>query len=96
MDLNLIATITGSIGVFFVSVSFFPQLYDIYKHKNVKGTTWGLVICQIFACLTIGVSSVINYYLYGISNLPIVIANVIVLTTICNIGFFKCKYRNNI
>ena len=75
LNLKFISLILGFIGCFFVIFSFSCQLYEIYKKKSAKGTSWGLIISQIITCLLLGTSAAINIYLDGIINLPFLVAN---------------------
>ena len=92
MNLQNISLILGFVGCFFVIFSFVCQLYEIYKKKSAKGTSWGMIFCQIFTCLTLGASAAINIYLDGILNLPFLIANLSLLLLFFVMIYLKIKY----
>lgn len=92
LDLKLISLILGFLGCFFVIFSFSCQLYEIYKQKSAKGTSWGLLISQIITCLLLGSSAAINIYLDGVINLPFLVANVSLLFLFFVMIYFKKIY----
>ena len=93
MDLETLSLIFGFIGCFFVVFSFICQLYEIYKKKSADGTSWGLIISQVFTCLLLGSSAGINVYLDGIVNLPFLIANGSLFILFLIMIYLKCKYN---
>lgn len=93
MDLKTLSLIFGFIGCFFVVFSFICQLYEIYKKKSADGTSWGLIISQVFTCLLLGSSAGINVYLDGIVNLPFLIANGSLFILFLIMIYLKCKYN---
>lgn len=93
MNLEVLSLIFGFIGCFFLVFSFICQLYEIYKKKNADGTSWGLIISQVFTSLLLGSSAGINVYLDGIINLPFLIANGSLLILFFIMIYLKCKYN---
>ena len=94
MNLELISLIIGFIGCFFVILSFSFQLYEIYKTKTAKGTSWGMIISQIFTCILFGSSAAINIYLTGINNLPFFVANLTLLVLFIVMIYLKLEYND--
>ena len=95
MRLELISLISGFFGCCFVIVSFIFQLYEIYKTKNAKGTSWGLIVNQILTCMLFGLSAGINVYLSGVINLPFLVANTTLLLLFFVMSYLKIIYTNN-
>ena len=73
-------------------MSFVFQLYDIYKTKTAKGTTWGLIVSQLITCLLLSCSAGINIYLDGILNLPFFLANGSLFLLFIVMSYLKFKY----
>ena len=92
MNLELLSLILGFIGCFFVILSFSFQLYEIYRTKTAKGTSWGMIIAQIFTCFLFGSSAAINIYLTGINNLPFFVANLTLFLLFIVMIYLKIKY----
>lgn len=95
MRLELISLICGFVGCCFVIFSFVFQLYEIYKTKNAKGTSWGLIINQIITCILFGLSAGINVYLTGVTNLPFLVANSTLLLLFFVMSYLKIIYSKN-
>ena len=91
-SLTIISLTLGFIGCFFVIFSFVCQLYQIYRTKNAKGTSWGLITSQMITCLAFGSSAAINIYLGGLINMPFLIANSILLLLFVVMSYMKCIY----
>jgi len=92
MNLPGISLFLGFTGCFFVIFSFMFQLYEIYKNKSAKGTSWGMITCQIFTCFFLGTSAAINIYIDGILHLPFLIANTTLLFLFFVMIYLKQKY----
>ena len=92
-ELQIISIILGFTGCFFLVSSFIFQLYDIFKNKTAKGTTWGLIISQLLTCFLLGSSAGINVYLDGIINLPFLIANGSLFFLFLVMSYFKVIYN---
>ena len=95
-NLSVISLSLGFIGCFFVTVSFFFQLYQIHRSKNAKGTSWGLIISQIITCITFGTSAAINVYIGGMVNMPFLVANSILFILFLVMSYMKYNYDNMI
>ena len=93
--LGLISIILGFIGCGFVIFSFICQLYEIYKTKNAKGTSWGLIISQIFTCISFGASAGINVYLGNLISLPFLVANTGLIILFIIMSLMKYSYDKN-
>ena len=93
--LGLISIVLGFIGCGFVIFSFICQLYEIYKTKNAKGTSWGLIISQIFTCISFGASAGINVYLGNLISLPFLVANACLILLFIIMACMKCSYDRN-
>ena len=91
-DLQILSLIFGFIGCIFLVMSFVFQLYDIYKTKTAKGTTWGLMVSQLITCLLLSCSAGINVYLDGILNLPFFLANGSLFLLFIVMSYLKFKY----
>ena len=91
-DLQILSLIFGFIGCIFLVMSFVFQLYDIYKTKTAKGTTWGLIVSQLITCLLLSCSAGINVYLDGILNLPFFLANGSLFLLFIVMSYLKFKY----
>ena len=91
-SIAIISLTLGFIGCFFVIFSFICQLYTIYKTKDARGTSWGLILSQIITCLSFGSSAAINVYLGGLINIPFLIANSILFALFIIMSYMKYKY----
>lgn len=91
-SITIISLTFGFIGCFFVIFSFICQLYTIYKTKDAKGTSWGLILSQIITCLCFGSSAAINVYLGGLINMPFLIANGILFILFILMSYMKYEY----
>tara|TARA_B110000008_G_C16686221_1_gene450827 strand:+ start:224 stop:511 length:288 start_codon:yes stop_codon:yes gene_type:complete len=92
MNWPFISLILGFTGCFFLISSFVFQLYEICKTKSAKGTSWGMIWCQIFTCFCLGTSAAINVYIDGILNVPFLIANTSLLFLFFVMAYLKKKY----
>ena len=94
MDNNfgIISLVLGFTGCFGIVVSFMAQLKSIYTTRNATGTSWGLIILQLFASFCLGISSGINTYFEGISNLPFLVTNVLVVILFIIMCYMKCTF----
>jgi uncharacterized protein with PQ loop repeat len=90
--INVISLIFGFIGCVSVIFAFIYQLNEIYKSKNAKGTSWGLIMAQIITCLAFGSSAAINVYLGGLLNIPFLIANTILFILFLLMSYMKYSY----
>ena len=90
--LPIISLTSGFIGCFFVIFSFVCQLYEIYKTKNARGTSWGLIMSQIVTSIAFGTSAGINVYVGGSINLPFLVANSILLILFIVMSYMKYLY----
>ena len=91
-NLAIISLALGFMGCFFVIFSFMCQLYQIYRSKNAKGTSWGLIISQIITCIAFGTSAGINVYLGGMINMPFLAANSILFILFLVMSYMKYNY----
>lgn len=91
-SIAIISLTLGFIGCFFLIFSFICQLYTIYKTKDARGTSWGLILSQIITCLSFGSSAAINVYLGGLINTPFLIANSILFALFIIMSYMKYEY----
>ena len=91
-DLQILSLILGFIGCLFLVMSFVFQLYNIYKTKTAKGTTWGLIVSQLITCFLLSCSAGINLYVDGILNLPFLAANSSLFLLFIVMSYLKLKY----
>ena len=95
-NLYISSLVLGFIGCIGIIVSFIAQLRSMYINKDPNGTSWGLIILQIFASLFLGISSSINIYVDGISSLPFLVTNITVMILFFVMSYFKCKFTNEL
>ena len=94
-DILEVSTLTlGFAGCLGIIVSFIAQLHTIYKTKDATGTSWGLIILQLFASTCLAISSGINIYKDGIANLPFLVTNISVLFLFIIMSYMKYTYNN--
>tara|TARA_B100000242_G_C42862114_1_gene400185 strand:- start:148 stop:462 length:315 start_codon:yes stop_codon:yes gene_type:complete len=96
MNLAVISLILGFTGCIFVISSFVSQLYEIYKTKSGKGTSWGMIWFQICTSFCFGANAAINMYIDGILNAPLFIANVTLLFLFVVMIYLKKKYDKEV
>lgn len=94
MSLEIWSLITGFLGCIGIAISFVMQLYEIYKKKDGSGTSWGMIILQLLASICLATSSSINIYVDGVSNVPFLITNLMVIILFIVIAFLKVKYKS--
>jgi uncharacterized protein with PQ loop repeat len=94
MTFEIWSLITGFLGCIGIAGSFVTQLYDIYKKKDGSGTSWGLIILQLFASVCLAISSSINIYIDGISNVPFLVTNIMVIILFIIISVLKVHYKS--
>ena len=94
MVLEIWSLITGFFGCIGIAISFVMQLLDIYRKKDGSGTSWGMIILQLFASICLAISSSINIYVDGISNVPFLVTNIMVIILFIIIAFLKVKYKS--
>jgi MtN3 and saliva related transmembrane protein len=77
----------GLFGAFLSAITFIPQVIQAYKSKSVKDLNTGMLFI-IF-------SSVIIWLVYGIAknDLPIIIANSIILILSGVLLYFKATFK---
>ena len=87
MILNFILKYIGFFAAFCTTIAFLPQALKVWKTKSTKD-----ISLYMFIIFTIGVFS---WLVYGIiiSDLPIILANVVTLILSLFILVFKLKYK---
>ena len=85
--LNFIIEYIGFFAAFCTTIAFLPQALKVWKTKSTKD-----ISLYMFIIFTIGVFS---WLVYGIiiSDLPIILANVVTLILSLFILVFKLKYK---
>jgi len=80
----------GYIAGILTTISFVPQVIQIYKTKSAKD-----VSLSMFLLFTAGV---LMWLVYGIQSqaVPVIAANSITLLLSCVILFFKLKYKKTL
>jgi len=91
-NFNIISLVFGFLGCFGIIVSFMAQLKSIYNSMDASGTSWGLIVLQIIASCCLGISSGINTYFDGISNLPFLVTNLVVILLFIIMCYMKCTF----
>lgn len=86
MELDLII---GIIGAILSSISFLPQVVQIWKTKSADDLSMATIVLLA--------SNGTSWLVYGILKdaMPLVITNAIVLIMLLLIIFLKIKYRGN-
>ena len=87
MILSFILKYIGFFAAFCTTIAFLPQALKVWKTKSTKD-----ISIYMFIIFTIGVFS---WLIYGIiiSDLPIILANVVTLILSLFILVFKLKYK---
>jgi len=85
--INFILKYIGFFAAFCTTIAFYPQAVKVWKTKSTKD-----ISLSMFIIFTIGVFS---WLVYGvvISNLPIILANTVILTLSLFILIYKLKYK---
>jgi len=81
--------IIGYIGAFFISMMFVPQVYHIYKNKQVTGISYQTQFMSIIASIVM--------LIYGIllGSIPIIISNSCVMLCVLIIICLKYKFESS-
>jgi len=82
-----LVSLFGLIGGTFTTISFLPQVIQVWKTRSTKDISLGM-----FVLFTIGV---LFWLLYGlmINEWPVIIANGMTLIFACTILVFKAIYK---
>jgi len=84
--------VLGFLGCIGIISSFIAQLHNIYITRDASGTSWGLIVLQILASICLGISAGINIWVDGISNLPFLVTNVVVILLFIIMCYMKCTF----
>lgn len=86
MSQNTIKDILGFSAAFCLIITLIPQLYYTWKTKKANDISYGFLCLQITTCIL--------FLSYGIllNELPIIIANCLVLSQSFLLFFFKIKF----
>ena len=81
--------IIGYIGAFFISMMFVPQVYHIYKNKQVAAISYQTQFMSIIASIIM--------LIYGIllGSIPIIISNSCVMLCVLIIICLKYKFESD-
>tara|TARA_B100000123_G_C25717952_1_gene423058 strand:- start:353 stop:628 length:276 start_codon:yes stop_codon:yes gene_type:complete len=81
--------IFGFLGAFFLTVTLLPQLYHSYKEKKMDDISKGFLGIQVLTCVC--------FLSYGIllNEIPLILANIIVLGQTIILIFFKLTFKTN-
>jgi MtN3 and saliva related transmembrane protein len=83
MSSELIGYIAGTL----TTLAFLPQLITVWKRKSAKDLSWFYLFT-----FAVGISFWLTYGLM-LSELPIILANVVTLALVLFIMFFKWKFH---
>tara|TARA_B100000123_G_C25562892_1_gene354872 strand:+ start:306 stop:584 length:279 start_codon:yes stop_codon:yes gene_type:complete len=80
--------IFGFLGAFFLTVTLLPQLYHSYKEKKMDDISKGFLAIQVLTCSC--------FLTYGIllKEVPLILANIIVLGQTFVLIFFKINFSS--
>jgi MtN3 and saliva related transmembrane protein len=80
-------TLIGLVAAALTVVAFFPQLIKVWKTRSTRDISLGMFSLFSFA--------VFLWFVYGllISNLPVIVANLLVFVQAFIILMFKVKYK---
>ena len=81
--------IFGFLGAFFLTVTLIPQLYHSYREKKMDDISKGFLGIQVLTCTC--------FLIYGIllHEIPLILANIIVLCQTFILIFFKLTFPSN-
>ena len=82
----------GYAGTVLLCLSFVPQVYTVYKTKNVIAVSYGFIILQIITCLTLGIYGFGFIYDNDINGIPILIANAWIFICCMFLLFGKIRF----
>lgn len=85
---------SGYIGSVLLCMSFVPQVYKVFKTKNVESLSSGFIILQIITCLFLTTYGMGFILVNDINGVPIIIANGWILGCSILLGVAKLKYKN--
>ena len=82
--------VVGFMGATFLTITLIPQVFLSYKQKNVDNISKGFLSIQLLTCFT--------FLAYGIllEELPLILANTIVLSQTFILVWFKIIYKSTI
>ena len=80
--------IFGYLGAFFLTVTLIPQLRKSYQDQKMDDISKGFLGIQVCTC--------ISFLTYGIllEEIPLILANIIVLSQTLILVYFKYKFTN--
>ena len=81
--------IFGFLGAFFLTVTLIPQLSHSYREKKMDDISKGFLGIQVLTCTC--------FLIYGIllQEIPLILANIIVLGQTFILIFFKLTFPSN-
>ena len=76
----------GYLGAFFLTITLIPQIYYSYRTKQMEDISKGFLFIQVLTCSC--------FLTYGIllEEIPLILANIIVLSQTFLLINFKCIY----
>lgn len=76
----------GYLGAFFLTITLIPQIYYSYRTKQMEDISKGFLFIQVLTCSC--------FLIYGIllEEIPLILANIIVLSQTFLLINFKCIY----
>lgn len=79
----------GLFGAFLSAITFIPQVIQAYKTKSVKDLNTGMLLIVF--------SSVLIWLLYGFmkKDLPIIVANSVILVLASLLLYFKFTFKHD-
>lgn len=93
--MDLLYLIFGYIGGFLLCISFIPQVYHVYKEKDVKALSNGFLILQFITCLSMSVYSTGFILNNDMSGLPLLVSNIFIIICVILLIYAKYKYQRS-
>ena len=82
---------SGYVGSVLLCLSFVPQVYKVFKTKNVESLSSGFIVLQIITCLFLTTYGMGFIFVNDNNGVPIIVANGWIL--ICSILLAIAKFR---
>ena len=82
---------SGYIGTVFLCLSFVPQVYSVFKTKDVEAISYGFLVLQLITCMFLGAYGIGFILADDHNGLPILAANVWI--TVCVLLLFLGKHK---
>ena len=82
----MLSDIFGYMGAFFLVITLLPQIKKTYEEKKMDDFSYGFFLIQVLTCS--------SFLIYGIllNEIPLIVANIIVLSQTFLLIYFKIRY----